>query len=57
MDKQQRSPDAYPFGERRMHPYRIWRDEIRRQLNPATKSCIARRGAIATPNPDQCTLF
>lgn len=24
--------DAYPFGERRMHPYKVWRDEIRRQL-------------------------
>lgn len=22
--------DAYPFGERSMHPYKIWRDEIRR---------------------------
>lgn len=24
--------DAYPFGARRMYPYKIWRDEIRRQL-------------------------
>lgn len=24
--------DAYPFGTKRYHPYRIWRDEIRRQL-------------------------
>lgn len=24
--------DAYPFGERQLHPYKIWRDEIRRQL-------------------------
>lgn len=24
--------DTYPWGERRLHPYRIWRDEIRRQL-------------------------
>jgi len=23
---------AYPWGEKRMHPYKIWRDEIRRQL-------------------------
>lgn len=23
---------AYPFGERRMHPYKIWCDEVRRQL-------------------------
>ena len=24
--------DACPFGERQLHPYKIWRDEIRRQL-------------------------
>jgi hypothetical protein len=24
--------DAYPFGERRMHPYKIWCDEVRRSL-------------------------
>lgn len=23
--------DAYPFGERRYHPYKIWCDEVRRQ--------------------------
>lgn len=23
---------AYPFGERRFHPYRIWVDEVRLQL-------------------------
>lgn len=23
--------DAYPFGERRYHPYKIWLDEIKRQ--------------------------
>ena len=23
--------DAYPFGERAMHPYKIWLDEIKRQ--------------------------
>lgn len=23
--------DAYPFGERRFHPYKVWLDEIRRQ--------------------------
>lgn len=23
--------DAYPFGERRYHPYKIWLDEIQRQ--------------------------
>jgi hypothetical protein len=24
--------EAYPWGERKMHPYKIWCDEIRRQL-------------------------
>lgn len=23
--------EAYPFGVRRMHPYKIWLDEIKRQ--------------------------
>ena len=23
----------YPFGERAMHPYKIWLDEVKRQLN------------------------
>lgn len=23
--------DAYPFGQRAMHPYKIWCDEVRRQ--------------------------
>jgi hypothetical protein len=23
--------DAYPFGERAYHPYKIWLDEVRRQ--------------------------
>ena len=24
--------DAYPFGERKMHPYKVWCDEVRRHL-------------------------
>ena len=24
--------DAYPFSEKKLHPYKIWRDEINRQL-------------------------
>lgn len=24
--------EAYPFGPREMHPYKIWCDEVRRQL-------------------------
>jgi hypothetical protein len=29
---------AYPFGMRKYHPYKIWLDEIKRQLGPSTKS-------------------
>jgi hypothetical protein len=25
--------DAYPYGQRKYHPYRIWLDEIKRQRN------------------------
>ena len=32
--------DAYPFGERAMHPYKVWCDEVRRQTGrkPPTKA-------------------
>lgn len=26
--------DAYPFGERSMHPYKVWLSEIKRQRRP-----------------------
>jgi hypothetical protein len=35
--------DAYPFGERRHHPYKIWLDEVARQLrlrNPGPKASL-----------------
>jgi hypothetical protein len=28
----QRLREAYPFGEKKYHPYKIWLDEIQRQL-------------------------
>lgn len=36
---------AYPWGERAMHPYRIWNSEIRHQLSGhhKTKSVSRRR--------------
>jgi hypothetical protein len=39
--------EAYPFGERKYHPYKIWCDEIRRQLglNP-TKSAKQKAAAL-----------
>ena len=36
--------EAYPFGERRYTPYKIWLDEIRRQRHlKATKEELSRR--------------
>lgn len=28
---------AYPWGERKLHPYRIWCDEVKKQLAKAGK--------------------
>lgn len=43
--------DAYPFGERRHHPYKIWRDEIWRQRGRARKRAVkAAAQAIAMPD-------
>lgn len=30
--------DAYPFGERKYHPYKIWCDEVRKQLGLKRKN-------------------
>jgi hypothetical protein len=30
--------DAYPFGQRAYHPYKIWLDEIKRQRNGTSSS-------------------
>lgn len=36
--------EAYPFGERRYTPYKIWRDEIRRQRHlKTTKEELSQR--------------
>ncbi len=32
--------EAYPFGERAMHPYKIWLDEIKRQRRIPTPKMI-----------------
>lgn len=37
--------DAYPFGERRYHPYKIWCDEVKSQ-----REAWARRGEPLTVN-------
>ena len=47
--------EAYPFGERAMHPYKIWLDEIKRQrgLKPSLGSKIIHEEY----NPNQKELF
>ena len=46
--------EAYPFGERKMHPYKIWRDEIKRQLEGRQH----RRPNVPPPvAPGQLPLF
>ena len=44
--------DAYPFGERAMHPYKIWLDEIKVQMGKR-KFGVKNK----TINPDQKKLF
>jgi len=51
---------AYPFGPREHHPYRIWLDEIRRQMGHRTKpfgSSSSRRVSPEQPDPRQEPLF
>ncbi len=54
--------EAYPFGQRKYHPYKIWLDEIARQLGkkPPLGTCpprsrVSRSGAA--PDPRQECLF
>lgn len=44
--------DAYPFGQRECHPYKIWLDEIQIQTGK-------RRFGVKKekPNPDQTEIF
>lgn len=42
--------DAYPWGERRMHPYKIWLDEIKVQRG-------LKKSHIEIQDPDQIKLF
>lgn len=44
--------EAYPFGERAMHPYKIWCDEVRIQLRLKKKKI---RGE--TDNPNQLKMI
>ena len=47
--------EAYPFGEREYHPYKIWLDEIR--LQRGLKPTSLRKSKTVLPNPDQQEMF
>lgn len=42
--------DAYPFGMRKYHPYKIWLDEIKVQRR-------LKKSKTAPEDPDQIKLF
>jgi hypothetical protein len=44
--------DAYPFGERKYHPYKIWLDEIKVRRGKKTFGRKAK-----DPDPNQTTLI
>ena len=43
--------EAYPFGLREMHPYKIWLDEVKYQLGEK------KRKTSQADNPQQITMF
>lgn len=47
--------EAYPLGPKRMHPYKVWRDEIRRQLSPTSTAIMKRKPPIQSPG--QLSIF
>ncbi len=53
--------DAYPFGVRQYHPYKIWLDEIARQLGRKPKlglrKVVAGIAMPIEPDPRQENLF
>jgi len=50
---------AYPYGQRRHHPYKIWLDEIQRQrkLKPPLGTFGPRAKERAAPDPRQDNFF
>jgi hypothetical protein len=50
--------DAYPFGERKYHPYKIWLDEIAVQMGTRKQKNIFGRKKKAKPkDPRQMELL
>lgn len=43
---------AYPYGERRYHPYKIWLDEIKVQTGKKRKNIRGEKN-----NPNQLTIL
>lgn len=48
--------DAYPFGERAMHPYKVWLDEIARQRG-RKRDPRAKKEQVALADAGQRDLF
>lgn len=46
--------EAYPFGTKQHHPYKIWLDEIDRQMHPRNH---LKPFSTIEPNPNQTVLF
>jgi hypothetical protein len=49
--------DAYPWGQRAMHPYQIWLDEIRRQRGLKTTGPSKGKPKDVPPDSRQEELF
>lgn len=55
--------DAYPWGPRKMHPYKIWCDEVRRQTQGRLSRHgpkpipYKRRGVVQKPDTETPDLF
>jgi len=47
--------EAYPFGPRQHHPYKIWCDEVKRQLG--LKPPLGSPRKVQAANPNQRELF
>jgi hypothetical protein len=49
--------EAFPFGERKYHPYKIWLDEIRVQLGAKKRPRRSLEPKSVQPSADQKPLF
>jgi hypothetical protein len=52
--------DAYPFGPKENHPYKIWLDEINVQLGKKPRRVVTARGGMKVqiePDPRQESMF